>query len=217
MKNYLKCMPIVTFMLSLFYCITLFAQETQQKKYDTGKSFLRAGYSLPTETKYAGGPTISLGKTLNLIERLDLEIVGIITIPQSKFLHGDMTDSIGTGSLTLVSANLNLNYYFVSSPSFGLYFKTGGGYSFNTFSPNGVYEDLGFTIEEELDNSIQFIFGAGADFPLSDTIILNFDIRYTLNSTSGTWIIRDENSNAEEQGNTKATLNSLVMELGIKI
>ena len=126
-------------------------------------------------------------------------------------------DSIGTGSLTLISVNLNLDYYFVSSPSFGLYFKTGGGYSFNNFSLNGAYEDLGFTIEEELDNSIQFIFGADADFPLSDNIILNLDIRYTLNSTSGTWIIRDENSNAEEQGNTEATLNSLVMELGIKI
>jgi outer membrane protein W len=217
MKNYLRFLPIVTVMLSLFYCITLFAQETQQRWHDTGKYFLRAGYSLPTEEKYTGGPAVSLGKTLPLIEKLNLEIEGIITTPQSEFLRDDAIDSIGTGNLTLISANLNLDYYFISSPSFGLYLKTGVGYSFNEFSPTGVYEDLGFTIEEELDNSIQFIFGAGADFPLSDNIILNLDIRYNLNSTSGTWTTRDEISGAEVSGVSEADLNFITVMLGIKI
>jgi outer membrane protein W len=204
-------------MFGFLYSITLFAQETQQKWNDGGKYFLRAGYSHSFEEKYSGSLAASLGKTLPLIDKLNLEIEGAVKMPKSEFLRDDTTNSIGTGRLTLVSINLNLNYYLISSNSFGLYIKTGAGYSFNGFSPTSVYEDLGFTIDEELDNSIQFNFGAGADLPLSNNIILNLDIRYTLNSISGTWMIKDENSGAEEQGNTEATLNLLTIELGIKI
>jgi outer membrane protein W len=213
----MRFLPIVILMFSFLYSITLFAQETQQKWNDGGKYFIRAGYSHSFDEKYSGNLAVSLGKTLPLINKLNLEIEGAVKMPKSEFLRDDTANSIGTGRLTLVSINLNLNYYLISSNSFGLYIKTGAGYSLNGFSPTSVYEDLGFTIEEELDNSIQFAFGAGADFPLSDNIILNFDVRYTLNSTNGTWTVKDENSDAEEQGNTKATLNLLTIELGIKI
>jgi outer membrane protein W len=217
MKNNLRFLIIVTIMFSLFSCITLFAQETQQKWHDTGKYFLRAGYSFPTKDKFDGGLAASLGATINLLDKLNLETEGYITLPQSVFISGEDSESIGAGDLKLISLNLNLNYYFISSDMLGIYLKAGAGYSFNIFSPTSEYGDLGFTIEEDLDNSIQFIFGIGADFQVRDDIILNFDVRYCLNSTNGTWITRDDISGAEVSGNSKADLNFITIMLGIRI
>jgi outer membrane protein W len=216
MKNLGKYLLSAVIVLSLLYCIPVSAQDTVKKFHDSDNYFIRAGYSFPTKDKFNGGLSASLGATINLLNKLNLEAEGCLALPKSEFLRNESSDSIGAGDLTLISLNLNLDYYFISSDTFGVYLKAGTGFSFNEFSPASAYDDLGFTIEEDLDNSIQFIFGIGADFQFTDGIILNLDARYCLNSTDGTWITRDEISGAEVSGDSNADLNFITVMLGIR-
>lgn len=217
MKKLCILIHLVTVTLILLCVIPAMAQNTENDFYHSGTYFLRAGYSFPTKDKFNGGLAASLGTIFNLVDKLNLEAEGFLTMPQSEFLSNENSNSIGAGDLTLISLNLNLDYYFISSEMLGVYLKAGVGYSFNTFSPTSVYGDLGFTIEEDLDNSIQIIFGIGTDFQFWDDIILNLDIRYCLNSTNGTWITRDDVSGAEVSGNSEANFNIITIMLGIKL
>jgi len=216
MKKLSKLITLVTTALILLYCIPVFAQNPEKKFHDSDNYFIRAGYSFPTKDKFNGGLAASLGITINLLDKLNFEAEGCLAMPQSEFLSGEYSNSIGAGDLSLVSLNLNLDYYFISTESFGIYVKAGTGYSFNIFSPASAYDDLGFAIEEDLDNSIQFTFGIGADFQFMDGINLNLDARYSLNSTDGTWTTTDEISGAEVSGTSSADLNFITVMLGIR-
>lgn len=216
MKNKLIVFLIIL-TASVFYNSAVFGTELKHDKMLRNEYFFRAGYNLPIEEQYSGGLTLSGGVTLPLTERIKIEAEGLLTFPQSDFIQGGMTDSIGTGNLTFISLNLNLDYYFVSSSSFGLYLKAGAGYSFNSFSPSDEFSDLGFEIDENLDNSIQFSAGIGADFPLSENNMLNLDIRFLMNSLTGTWSVRDEISETVIHGDTNEDLYCFIIQIGIKI
>lgn len=217
MKNKLIIVLLITLTAGVFYNSAVFGAELKQDKMLRNEYFFRAGYNLPIEEKYTGGLTLSGGVTLPLTERLKIEAEGLLTFPQSDFDRGGMADSIGTGNLTLISLNLNLDYYFISSSSFGLYLKAGAGYSFNSFSPSDEFSDLGFEIDENLDNTIQFSGGIGADFPLSDSNMLNLDIRFMMNSLTGIWSVRDEISETVIHGDTDESIYCFIIQLGIKI
>jgi outer membrane protein W len=217
MKHKLIIVLLIILTAGVFYNSAVFGLEFKQDKMLRNEYFFRAGYNLPIEEQYSGGLTLSGGITLPLMEKLKIEAEGLLTFPQSDFTQGGMADSVGTGNLTLISLNLNLDYYVISSSSLGLYLKAGVGYSFNSFSPSDEFSDLGFEIDENLDNTIQFSAGIGADFPLSESNMLNLDIRCMMNSLVGTWSVRDEISETVISGKTDDDLFCFIIQLGIKI
>lgn len=213
MKKY-HLLALIIIMIAEITCLPVSGDENINSS--SGAYFLRAGYSFPTEDINSGGFAFSLGRSCRLIDSLYIEAEGMLSLPESDFVINESVNSIGSGELKLASININMNYYFISSDSFKIYLKAGTGYCINTISPKDIYEELGFTIEESLDDSIHFNFGFGSDFSIFDNIALNLDIRYTLNSVTGTWYVKDEISGAEIFGNTDDSLNFITVLLGIK-
>ena len=63
-----------------------------------------------------------------------------------------------------------------------------------------AWQQLGFTTEESVDSTFGVHFGAGILIPVSRTLYLNLEGRYTAANTSGTWRIRDMRSGVATEG-----------------
>ncbi len=160
-----------------------------------------AGYTLPFESRLAKG--MSFGGTLGLeiIKYLALEF-------RFPYFRSEVTESFGgldSGQLRNLTFMLSVQVRYPLNDQLVPYLVGGGDYHLNKFNINeGIedsWNDLGFTIEENVDHSIGFHVGAGFDYFLLKNIALNVDVRYYSAKLKGTWSIANQISQQEVTGN----------------
>jgi opacity protein-like surface antigen len=98
----------------------------------------------------------------------------------------------------------------------------GGDYHLNTFNLNKEIADswnnLGFNIQESVEHTFGFHFGAGFDFFLIENIAINADIRYYTANLTGKRTLADKASQVEVSGTIdNMNLNSLQAVISVKL
>lgn len=177
----------------------------------------RARYEMPLEDKYSRGLQYGGNLCLGLTKNISIELGGLSF--QSD-VEGD-AEALSKGKLSMIPIQLSLQARFPVSSRFVPYLLGGGDYYLNRFDLDkeiiDAWSALGFDIEEKIENSIGYHIGAGLDLFFTKNIALNFDCRYCLAGTKGSWILRDQINGTETSGSLeKLNLNSLVFGGGLK-
>ncbi len=177
----------------------------------------RAGYEMPSENKYSRGLQYGGSLCLGMTKNISIELGGLNF--QSD-VEGD-PEALSKGKFSMISIHLSLQARFPISGRFVPYLVGGGVYYLNRFELDKEiidgWDSLGFEIEEKIENSIGYQIGAGLDLFFTRNIALNFDCRYYITKTKGSWILTDQISDTEASGSLeKLNLNSLVFGGGLK-
>ena len=98
----------------------------------------------------------------------------------------------------------------------------GGDYHLNTFSLNdeiaNSWNNLGFNIQESVDHTFGFHFGAGLDIFLIENIALNADVRYYTANLTGKRTLANQNNQETMSGTIdNMKLNSLQAGISVKL
>lgn len=192
--------------------------HSQKLKFGLGAA---AGYMMPSSDNYTGG--LKFGGNINVIvsRNIAFEINGFSS---QREVEGS-PDLLSKGTLTVNPLGVNLQVRFPvgdrSSPNFVPYIVGGGNYCQNTFNLDDQitsnWNNLGFNVEESVENGIGFNIGAGLDYFVSENFAINVDGRYYINNSKGNWSLTDQKSNGEVSGSfDEINLNSIFIGLGLK-
>jgi len=126
-------------------------------------------------------------------------------------------DSIDKGDLKIVPLQLSLMYRFKMN-KLKPYVAAGAGYYIVSFDhgSKAQLENLGFRIEDSMDNKLGFHLGAGLDYQIAEKFIFNADLRYAFVNLGGSYKITDQASNTANTGNYDGKLNNLMISVGFK-
>jgi opacity protein-like surface antigen len=176
-----------------------------------------AGFTMPVESRMQKG--LSFGGTLGveIMKFLALEL----RIPYFQSNVVESFDGLSSGRLRNFNFMLSMQVRYPLNDALVPYLVGGGDYHWNSFSLNDTVEkywnDMGFTIEENVDHSFGFHAGAGLDFFLLNNVALNVDIRYYTANLEGTRIISDQASLQEVSGPVETMkLNSIQAGISVK-
>jgi outer membrane protein W len=190
------------------------------KKIRIGPKFgfiFHARYEMPLEDKYSRGLQYGGNLCLGVIKNISIELGGLRF--QSN-VEGD-PEGLSKGKLSMMPIELSLQARFPISGRFVPYLLGGGDYYLNRFALDkeiiDAWSALGFDMEEKMDNFIGYHIGAGIDLFFTENIALNFDCRYCIAKTKGSWILTDQISGAQASGSLEnLNLNSLMFGGGLK-
>jgi outer membrane protein W len=177
-----------------------------------------AGYTMPSESQFKKG--INFGGTFGFGVMKHLAIELRVPYFQSDVIG--TADGLSSGQLSSLSLMLSVQGRYPIKNQFVPYLVAGGDYHLNTFSLNekitNSWNDLGFNIQESVDHSFGFHFGAGLDVFLVKNIALNLDARYyTANLTGKRTLAHkiSQDTMSGAIGNMK--LNSLQAGISVKL
>jgi len=178
---------------------------------------IRGGYAMPSEEKYGGGLEYGGNFSFIIIKYVAIELSGL------RFqtnVEGD-PEELSKGKLSAMPIQLSIQARFPINGKFAPYILGGGGYYLNSFSIDaGItddWNDLGFDVEEKVENTIGFHFGAGIDLFFTKNIALNADFRYCLAKVEGSWSLTDQVGGTEASGELKdLSLNTIMFGVGMK-
>ncbi len=176
-----------------------------------------AGYNLPAESRFEKGMSIGGTLGLEIMKYLAIEI----RIPYFRIEVVESFEGLSAGQLQNLTFMLSLQARYPLGDQFVPYLVGGGDYHLNKFIlNNGIknsWNDLGFTLEENVDHSFGFHAGAGLDFFLMRNIALNVDVRYFTANLNGTWRIVDQTTQQEISGPIESMrLNSIQAGISVK-
>jgi outer membrane protein W len=178
---------------------------------------ISAGYANPTEGIYDGGVLFSGRLCFSITKNIGLELKGLMF--QSS-VEGE-TEGLSTGKMTFVPIQLSLQGRFPLGRSIIPYVGLGAGYYLSSFKIDSEVVDdwdaLGFDIEEEVENSLGFHFGLGADYFFTKNLALNADVSYCLMKLKGSWSLTDQMSGTQVTGNLEdLNFNTIMLLIGLK-
>jgi outer membrane protein W len=178
---------------------------------------VQAGYALPSESAYGGDMVFGGGISYLVTPNVAVEVALYRT--QSE-VEGTL-DGLSTGKLTMMPVSLSLQGRYPLGNRLIPYAQVGVAYNFLDFKLCSIcqseWEDMGFAISEEIDNSIGFQVGAGLDYRITDRIALNVDLRYQILNGQGTWSMSDQLSGVSQSGDLNdLNMSALVFRIGAK-
>ncbi len=179
---------------------------------------LSAGYVEPADKNHGSGVLYGVDFSFEIIKYIALELSGFR-------YQGEVTgagDSLSSGKLTIMPLQLSLQVRWPVFSRLTLYLSGGGGYYVNKFAldPKVVndWNAVNFAVEEKIENAYGYHAGAGVDFFISRKIAVNFDFKYCMIKTSGSWSLTDRISGVETSGDIDdIDLNAVMLAAGIKI
>lgn len=204
-------------LLSILISPIIFCEEEVNMPEGMTSICIRSGICLPMEDYLGSDIVFSLGVAFGLMENVYLEADARLSSVSSTNDMNYGEDYLGTGSASLGSFNLSLSYSFSLTEWLDCYLAAGGGYSLNSFSPESEWEELGFTIDETIDNSISLHAGIGFNLHLFENFALNIDSRFSIMQADGEWSITDNTSNAAVSGSTETDFNNFSILVGLRM
>jgi len=176
------------------------------------------GFGLPGESNFKGGIRFGGSLTFLINDYLALEI-------SDAYFRPDVTgkvDSLSKGRLTQIPLIFSLQGRYPIRDKFVPYLAIGAGYAFNSFQLDpevkDPWDELGFSIEESINNAIAFQFGGGMDYFINQNLAVFIDFRYLKMTAEGYWSFTDQGSGIERSGElNELKLDSLFFGLGVKI
>jgi opacity protein-like surface antigen len=164
-----------------------------------------AGYTMPSESRFGKG--ISIGGTFGfgMTKHLALEL-------KTPYFQSDVIGTAGglsSGHLSSFSLMLSVQGRYPIKNRFVPYLVAGGDYHLNTFrlneKINQTWDDLGFDIQENVNNVFGIHLGVGLDVFLKDNIAFNVDVRYYTANLTGERTLANQIS----QETTSGTLDDM--------
>ncbi|MFQ6083359.1 MAG: OmpW family outer membrane protein [Candidatus Aminicenantia bacterium] len=178
---------------------------------------IRAGYAMPSEEKYGSGLKYGANFCFGITKNIAIELSGL------RFQSNVEEDpeALSKGKLSAIPIQLSIQGRFPINNQFVPYVLGGAGYYLNSFTFDedltDAWDALGFDIEEKVENTTGFHFGAGIDYFFTDNIALNADIRYCIVKTKGSWTITDQIGGTETSEDLEdLNLNSIMFGVGLK-
>lgn len=176
-----------------------------------------AGYAIPSESHFDKG--INFGGTFGfgITRYLALEL----RVPYYKSNVTGTAGGLSAGQFQAVSLTLSVQARYPIKNLIIPYLVGGGDYHLNKFTLAeeivNSWNSLGFDIEENVEHSFGFHFGAGIDAFIMRSLALNFDVRYYTASMKGDWRLADTLSQIESSGPFDSIkLNSIQAGLSVK-
>lgn len=176
-----------------------------------------AGYAMPSEKKYESGLNYSANFYLGITKNIAIEISG------QRFQSNveENPEALSKGKLSITPIQPGLQFRFPISSKIVPYLAGGGGYYMNSFSLDdeidNSWNNLGFDVEEKVENAAGFYFGTGIDLFFTKNLAFNADIRYNIAKTKGSWELTDQISNVNTPGALEnLNLNSIILGAGLK-
>ncbi|UCE22235.1 MAG: outer membrane beta-barrel protein [Candidatus Aminicenantes bacterium] len=178
---------------------------------------VNAGYSITQEDNYSEEINYGGNFCLGIIEYLSLEVSGL------RF-RNDVEGSfegLSKGKLTVMPIQLSIQARLPVTRQFVPYIQGGGGYYLNSFALDGEISDtwdaLGFDVEEKIENSFGYHFGAGLDFFITEKIAISADFKYCIVKSKGSWSLTDRISGTVTSGDLEnLNLNTMMFGVGLK-
>ena len=177
-----------------------------------------AGYTMPSESHFGKG--LNFGGTFgfSVMKHLAVEL----RVPYFQSDVNGTANGFSSGRLSSLSLMLSVQARHPIKNRYVPYLVAGGDYHLNNFSLNeeitSSWNNLGFNIEESVDHTFGFHFGAGMDYFLFENVALNLDIRYYTASLTGKRTLSDQAGNeitSTSIGSMK--LNSLQAGISVKL
>jgi len=197
-------------------------QETRKESYAPPRTGigLMAGYALPSGygDGLAFGGTFYFGFSSNFgVEIAGLRFQSSVDEPAEE----DRLTGLSKGTLTVMPVQLSLVARFPLNPRLTPYVLAGAGYFLNKHEIDtdikSGWEDLGFALEEKLDNSVGFHFGAGLDVFMTPKLAAGLIVKYCMSTAKGTWSLKEVATDIEASGDLKDIgLKPFILGLGLK-
>ncbi|MBN2198719.1 MAG: outer membrane beta-barrel protein [Candidatus Aminicenantes bacterium] len=179
---------------------------------------LAAGFGKPSDSLFSGGLSAGLVVSIGLMKYLAVELQGGILM---SGVEGS-ADGLSKGTLNAVPIQLSLLVrYPVAGGRLLPFLEMGGGYYLNNFALDSQlledWEQIGFTVEEKVENTLGFHFGLGLDYFLSRNLALGLGFRYGLANAEAGWSLTDIASSTEVSGDLESIgLNPLTIALRLR-
>jgi len=176
------------------------------------------GYAKPSNDLYSGGMAFGLCVSIGFMKYLAVEITGQNFNPRVE----PSDQGLSKGKLSIIPIQLSLQArYPISGGRIMPYLELGGGYYLNKFSVDGDlagdWERVGFTLEEKVESTAAFHFGAGLDFYVIRNLSLGLGFKYCLAKMNGKWSLIDSASSIEVSGELPdLKLNPLMLGLRVR-
>ena len=176
-----------------------------------------AGYSMPRENNYSDEVYYGGNFCLGISKNLSIELSGL----RVQYDVVGSVDGLSNGELSIIPIQLSIQVRFPVTHRFVPYALGGGGYYLNSFALAeeiiNTWDALGFDIEEKIENSIGYHFGAGLDLFITGNIVINADFRYCLVKAKGSWSLTDQISGTVTSGNLdNLNINTIMFGAGLK-
>jgi len=178
---------------------------------------IMSGYGEFSKSQFSGGMRYGANLWISIAKNFAVEVEGSISEGESAGNPGGLSK----GKLSLTTLLIGLQGRLFADRNFVPFLKVGGGYSSNQFSLDSAvsspWNQLGFSIEEKIENSWIYFVGAGADFFLGPHFVITGDLRYSVCKAGASWNIHDQVSNqSETQDLGHINLNTYGVGLGLR-
>lgn len=176
------------------------------------------GYGIPGDSNFNSGIRFGGSLTFLINDYLALEISDAYFRPDVK----GSVDSLSKGRLTQIPLIFSVQGRYPIKGKFVPYLAFGAGYAFNSFKLDSdvkaPWVELGFSIEESIDNAFALQFGGGVDYFINQYLAVFIDFRYLKMTAGGSWSFTDQFSGIERSGVLNdLKLDTLFFGLGLKI
>ena len=206
-------------LFSVMVCSTsLSADEIQETSFTSSRTNIgvKLGFSKPIKDHYKGGSCFGLNLSFYITSQLSLELSG-------QQLTSEVTleeDDLNSGTLIALPMQLSLRFQFTTSSRFVPYILAGVDYIFYTHEVDlSEWEDVRFSGENEVKNSIGFHGGLGLEFFITPSLSLCLDGQYIYSKTEAEWTFSDINNPGITASGEISNLqiDIIVATLGLKI
>jgi outer membrane protein W len=173
-----------------------------------------AGYVMVKEDQFGGGMGAGLNLFYSLSQSIRFELKGGFISSQVE----NDPQGLSEGKLTMIPIQLSLQFRFKIGNRFFPYLGGGVGYYLNNFTLEGenIWQDLGFEVSNEVDNSFGFHFGLGMDYFFNPRIAFTLDVRYCIVPLSGSYSITDTVSSITNSGDIDGSLDHINFSAGLR-
>jgi outer membrane protein W len=204
----------LVWLMAIVFCGSVVADSGDPGKGKTMGLGLEAGYVMPREDNYGKTPAFGLSFFYSLNKQLRVELKGYF----SPIDVENDPEGLSAGTLNVIPLQLSLQYRLRISRRFIPYVGAGVGYYLSNLSVENSdeWQRLGFNINQEVDSSLGYHFGAGIDYFINSNMAINVDARYCIASFDGSYTITEEVSGISHGGNIEGEHNHLFFGAGIK-
>jgi len=176
-----------------------------------------AGYSVPRDVFYSDEITYGGNFCLGISKYISIELSGLRF---QNEVEGSV-DGLSNGKLSVIPIQLSIQLRLPVASYFVPYVLGGGGYYLSSFTLDeeiiNTWDALGFDVEEKIENSIGYHFGAGFDIFITGKIALSANVKYCLVKPKGSWSLSDQIGGTVTSGTIEnLNLDTIMFGAGLK-
>jgi hypothetical protein len=184
---------------------------------------LFGGYASHTTSAYGSGIAFGLNVGYDLTPNIALEL-------RATRFRSNVTAAEGglsAGKMTVMPVELAFVGRLPAGAKLTPYFVIGGGYGLHSFAVDATlvksWSDMGITLAESIKGGLTILVGAGLDYLIApgakpgSGFLVNFEARYLMGKTDGTWKFTDQTTNTATSGTLAGLpLDTIMFSLGLK-